>query len=370
MAELSPLAAMRLAIEEGKKGAGFVSPNPLVGCVILDRDHNLLGKGHHAKVGENHAEINALAEIEDPGRLDGAHVFVTLEPCAHEGRTPSCAKILAKLPIASVTYGIQDPNPLVSGQGASILRAAGKSALLFREGLQSELEELAEIFFTNMREKRPFIALKVAQSLDGKVALNDGTSQWITGEASRAHVQYLRGCYDAVVTGMGTFLRDDPRMNSRHPRFENKAQKLVLLDPEGKSFAKIKDSNLLTVRAPEDLIIVTGPLGMEPPVGRHIEVPDAEGSFDMFSLLPALQAEGLHSLFVESGPYTASQFIRSKMIDRLYAFVAPILIGEGLDWTAGLRVGALDQAVRLSNPRVETFGPDFMITGRPQTRFS
>lgn len=361
---------MLLAIEEGKRGAGFVSPNPLVGCVILDRNDHLIAKGHHARVGENHAETNALAEVEDPNRLDGAQIFVTLEPCAHEGRTPSCAKILAKLPIASVTYGIQDPNPLVSGQGAAILRAAGKSAELFTGGLQNELEELAEIFLLNMREKRPFIAVKVASSLDGKVALKDGTSQWITGEESRAQVQYLRGCYDAVLTGMGTFLRDDPRLNSRHPNFKDKPQKAVLLDPEGKSFAKLKNSKLASVRSKEDLIVVTGPLGLKAPVGRHLEVPDADGAFDMYSLLPALQAEGIHSLFVEAGPYTAAQFLLSKMTDRLYVFVAPKLLGDGMNWTSGFTAPALDQAITLTNSRVESFGSDIMFTGRPQARFS
>jgi diaminohydroxyphosphoribosylaminopyrimidine deaminase/5-amino-6-(5-phosphoribosylamino)uracil reductase len=314
---------MRLAIEEGKKGAGFVSPNPLVGCVILDRGDKLLGKGFHARVGENHAEINALAEIEDPNRLDGAHVYVTLEPCAHEGRTPSCAKILAKLPIASVTYGVEDPNPLVSGQGAGILREAGKAVKRESFGLDRELEELAEIFLLNMRDKRPFIAVKIASSLDGKAALKDGTSQWITGEESRARVQYLRGCYDAVVTGLGTFLRDDPRLNSRDRKFENKRQRAVLLDPEGKSFAKLKGSKLLSVRAPEDVIVVTRPLGLKSPSGKHIEVPDAGGAFDLYSLLPALQAEGIHSLFVEGGPVTASRCLLSKMSDRRYVVMAP-----------------------------------------------
>lgn len=364
---------MRLAIDEGKKGAGFVSPNPLVGCVILDRDGVLLAKGHHARVGQNHAEANALAEVEDPNRLDGAHVFVTLEPCAHQGRTPSCAKTLAQLPIASVTYGIQDPNPLVSGQGAKVLRAAGKKVEVFAGGLHAELETLAEIFLLNMRSKRPFVALKIASSLDGKVALNDGSSQWITGEESRAHVQYLRGIYDGVLTGLGTFLRDDPRLNSRHPKFIAKKQKVVLLDPKGESFAKLEDSKLLSVREPDDLVVVTGPLGRKPPPGagpvRHLETPVVDGVFEVKSLLTVLHAQGLHSLFVEAGPFTASYFLRSQMTDRLYVFVAPKLIGHGMSWTSGFTVPTLDQAITLENTELRTLGHDILVTGRPQARF-
>lgn len=370
MARLTNAEAMRLAIDEGKKGAGFVSPNPLVGCVILDRVGELVAVGHHARVGENHAETNALARIADPAKLQGAHVFVTLEPCAHVGRTPACAKILASLPIASVTYGVHDPNPLVSGQGAAILREAGKQVQMDSCGLERELNELCEIFLLNMRESRPFVAVKVASSLDGQIALKSGESQWITGEESRAYVQYLRGCYDAVLTGLGTFLRDDPRLNSRDQRFAGKPSRAILLDPEGKSFAKLKSSQLFSVRAPEDLIVVTAPLGHKPPVGRHIEIADADGSFDLFSLMPALQAEGLHSIFVEAGPYTASQFIRSKMTDRLYLFLAPKLLGDGLSWTSGFSLGTLSHAVEIEDARTQSFGPDLMITGRPRTRFS
>ena len=361
--------AMQLAIEEAKKGAGFVSPNPLVGCVILSRSGDLLAKGYHARVGENHAEVNALNQITDPQQLEGAQVFVTLEPCAHEGRTPSCAKRLAQLPVASVIYGVQDPNPLVSGQGAAILRQAGISVAVFTEGLESELEALAEIFFLNMREKRPFVAVKVASSLDGKVALHDGSSQWITGEESRAHVQYLRGCYDAVVTGVGTFARDNPRLNSRDERFKDKSQKLVLLDPTGRSFKTLEQSALLSVRSAQDLIVVTAPMGTRAPVGRHIEIPDAQGAFDTTALFAALTAEGIHSLFVEAGPYTVSQFLKARLVDRLYVFLAPKILGDGLSWTTGLSLPGLDHAIQLADSQVQSFGGDILITGRPQARF-
>ena len=374
-AALSAEAAMRLAIEEGKKGAGFVSPNPLVGCAILDADRRLLAVGHHARVGEAHAEANALARLADEmqladverladeKRLVGAHVYVTLEPCAHEGRTPSCAKALAKLPIASVTYGVEDPNPLVSGQGARILREAGKRVELSAH-LRDECEELAEIFLLNMRRQRPFVALKLATSLDGKVALHDGPSRWITGEPARARVQTLRAHYDAVVIGAGTFTRDDPRLNSRDPAFVGRPNRVVLLDPDGKSYPRLKTSALLSVRPPEEVFVVTGPGTGAPPVGRQLRVTDFDRDFDLDDLLAQLRSEGIHSLFLEGGPRTATAFLKRGLVDRLYLFMAPKILGEGMDWTAGLRLNKLDEAPRLSRTRVGTLGEDILLTGR------
>lgn len=360
--KLSPQQAMALAIEEGRKGAGFVSPNPLVGCVILSRDHELLAQGHHARVGDAHAEINALKSITDRSRLNGAHVYVTLEPCAHKGRTGSCAKHLAGLPIASVTYGLEDPNPLVSGKGAEILRSAGKRAERFTE-LQGELEDLAEIFLMNMREKRPFVALKIASSLDGQVALADGQSQWITGVEAREHVQFLRGCYDAVLTGVGTIKKDNPRLNSRDPRFKNKTQIAVVLDPRGElRFSGLK---LLEVRRPQDVIWVTGPdVTVDPQGVRQVRAPIQDGRFDLRSLLAQLKEVNIHSLMVEAGPMTNSAFLSADLVDRLDLFVAPKVLGGGLSWTSDLKIPSLGQALRLSRLKMRTFGEDFLISGR------
>ncbi len=353
-----------MAIQEAKRGAGFVSPNPMVGCVILDRDGHFLAKGFHARLGEAHAETNALAEIDNAGWLDGAQVFVTLEPCAHQGRTPSCARALAKLPIASVTYGLRDPNPLVSGRGAEIISEAGIRVEQFQHPqIQIELEELAEIFLTNMRDRRPFVALKVATSLDGKVALADGTSQWITGETARQQVQYLRGCYDAVLTGAGTFLRDDPRLNSRHPAFADKPQRVVMLDPDGQSYASLKASALVKARSAEDIWIVTGPGIDKPPVGQQIVVTDLDRDFDLNDVLDQLQQAGIYSVFVEGGPRTASSFLKARLIDRLYLFMAPKLIGEGMSWTSELHMPSLKDAIDLKNVRIENFAEDILITG-------
>jgi diaminohydroxyphosphoribosylaminopyrimidine deaminase/5-amino-6-(5-phosphoribosylamino)uracil reductase len=354
---------MKLAIEEGKKGAGFVSPNPLVGCVILNRAGSLIGKGHHARIGEAHAEVNALESVQDKTQLEDAQVFVTLEPCAHEGRTSSCAKALARLPIASVTYGLQDPNPKVSGEGVAILREAGKEVTLYA-GLQDELEELCEIFLTNMRSKRAFAALKAAASLDGKIALPDGSSQWITGEESRAHVHYLRGTYDAVLAGAGTFIKDNPRLNSRDMHFATKSHKAILLDPEGISLPLLQGSALLEVRDAREIYIVTASLHKTDLPVKQIVSPLKNGEFDLGQVLQQLYAEEICSVLVEGGAYTHSTFIKQKFADRLYLYIAPKILGQGVAWSAGLTTSSLDQAVTLRKVSQQPFGDDLLLSGK------
>ncbi len=364
---LTPEQAMRLAIEEGRKGFGFVSPNPAVGCVILDKNNELLAKGFHARVGGPHAEVNALNQVKDQEKLKGAQLFVTLEPCAHEGRTPSCAKTLAKLPLASVIYGLRDPNPKVNGLGAEILRSAGIRVEPF-SGLQEELEELAEVFLLNQQERRPFVALKVASSMDGKIALANGQSQWITGETSRSHVHYLRGCYDAVLTGSKTILLDDPRLDARDEAFREKRQRLVILDHDG-SLDSLKGRNLAMVRSSEDvLVIVPEGRGGRIDFGEKVEVPLSNQRFDLTILLKTLAEREIWSVFVEAGGYTVARFLEARLVDRLFLFFGGKILGEGLAWTDGLNFQSLAEVPRLDRISVRKFENDLMVSGR--VRFS
>lgn len=358
MSALTPEQAMLMAIEEGRKGAGFVSPNPLVGCVILTKDRSLLSSGFHARVGTDHAEAAALKKISGNKNLEGAHVYVTLEPCAHQGRTPSCARALAALPLGSVTYGLEDPNPLVAGKGAAIVREAGIPIERF-PGLQNELEELAEIFLLNMRLKRPFVAVKTAGSLDGQIALEDGTSRWITGPEAREYGNELRGHYDAVLTGVGTLLTDDPRMDCRAEKFAGRPQRLVVLDPAGRCLPKLAQLKASQVRQRQELLIVTGS-GR----GGDLEVEMRAGEFDLDLVLAGVQKRGIHSLFVEAGGVTSSRFIKSGLMDRLYLFVAPKVIGHGRSWTSALRISSLGKAFAMENLRARNLGPDLLLTAR------
>lgn len=363
---LLPAEAMRLAIEEGKKGAGFVAPNPLVGCVVLDEKFRLLSTGYHKKFGGPHAEVEALKGVSDE-QLEGAHIFVTMEPCAHDGKTPSCAKALAKLPIASVTYGVQDPNPMTDGRGADILRHAGIEVKEFQE-LRSELEELAEVFLHNMRKKKPFVSLKVATSLDGQMGLRNGDSKWITNEKSREHVHFLRATHDAVLVGRNTILIDNPQLNIRHSQFPKKQNKVLIFDSEGQLFSALQQRNVSSVHAPEDIWIITRPgvdKGSSP--YTQIECPKIEGEmFDLEKLLTELYVRGIGSVMVEGGSITYRSFFLQKQIQRVIHFQAPILLGHdnGIPWTQGLHIPSMDKRIVLKDVTARFFDGDLMTSAR------
>lgn len=363
---LKPKEAMWLAIQEGRKGAGRVSPNPLVGCTILDEKMRLLSVGYHKTYGGPHAEVEALKGVSEE-QLEGAHLFVTLEPCAHVGKTPSCAHTLAKLPIASVTYGLQDPNPLTNGQGAQVLKAAGKEVKLFDE-LKSELEELAEVFLHNMRFQKPFVSLKVATSLDGQMGLKNGQSQWITNDLSRDHVHYLRATHDAVLVGRGTVEIDDPQLNIRHSQFADKKNKVIILDSNAGLLEKLAERKVSKCHAPENIIVVVGQDAKfeKTPYTVLVGKIRDDGMFDLEDLLKKLFDLGIRSIMVEGGSLTYRSFFVQKQIQRLIHFQAPILLGHenGLPWTRGLFISDMQSKIVLKDGTAQFFGADLMTTAR------
>ncbi len=379
-AKLTPEQAMRLAISEAAKGSARVSPNPQVGAVVLDRDGGFMASGYHEYFGGPHAEVNALKNFSNQ-QLQGAQVYVTLEPCAHEGKTPSCAKMMAKLPLAKVVFGLIDPNPLVAGQGAEILKSAGIEAELFssadkkaEDEIRLLLEESCEAFLWNFRNKKVFVALKMASSLDGQVALRSGESQWITGPESREYVHYLRACYDAVLVGKGTVEFDDPSLNIRHSTISKK-NKVIVIDAEGDLLHKFADLKMTQVHDSADLLwCVSAELSEETqkklaklsnrPRVLFVKTKVA-GDLDLQDLLAQLYALGLRSVLVEGGAFTASSFINCSLVNRLYLFQAPIIMGSGgsLSWTNSVRIATMSEKLKLQNPRYQVFGNDFLITG-------
>ena len=374
---LTPSQAIQLAIDEAKKGIGFVSPNPPVGCTIVDCNHRFLAVGFHARVGYDHAEIAALKKITDSEVLRGAHLYVTLEPCAHQGRTGSCARAIAPLGVASVTYAVEDPNPLVAGQGAEILRQAGVTATLLAErddisdaaALTIEAEELAEAFLYFMREKKPFIGIKVASTLDGKMATTSGESKWITGDQAREHVHRVRAQYDAVAIGRNTFIADNPSLNVRHSDFPNYQNRVVLFDPDGGSLAQMKSANLVKVRPPESVWVVVGrDVKPKNPAGvRVIEVSvNEKGLFEIPSVLARLKLEGLTSLMIEGGSQTYAGFFESKNVQRLHTYLAPSLLGgrHGVAWSSGFGADSMAERIRLRDSHREILGDDLYWTAR------
>ncbi len=372
--------AMLLAIHQASLGAPRVSPNPMVGAVIVDSKGHFLACGHHEFFGGPHAEVNALRDLS-PADLKDATVYVTLEPCAHEGKTPSCAKMLAATPIKKVYYGLVDPNPLVSGQGAEILKNAGIQADIFRaanaarqEEFEILLEESCEAFLWNFRQKKVFVALKMASSLDGQVALRSGESQWITGPQSRESVHYLRACYDAVLVGPGTVRFDNPSLNIRHSQIQKK-NRVVILDPEAELIQKFSSLKLTQVHDPSDIFWCFSKDHKDKALlslakqSKKLQVLFVEcssgGDLNLQSLMDQIYQRGLRSVLVEGGASVASSFVSAGLVQRLYLYQAPILMGAGgaRSWTESLRLSKMADKIILNNPKYLRYGLDILVTG-------
>lgn len=368
--------AMELALQLAAFGAGFVSPNPQVGCVILNKDGYVVSSGYHKRYGGPHAEADALSSISIKD-LNQARMFVTLEPCAHEGKTPSCAKAIAKLPVKEVVFGITDPHPLVAGKGAEILRQAGILATEYQGPLKQDLYEVCEHFLVNVQENRPFVSVKVASSLDGQMALKSGESKWITGEEARLHAHHLRGIHDAILIGQRTLELDNPSLDVRHPDFENKKNKVVVLLSSDYAHINCNKLQLFKTHEPRDIYFFekandcyfavipnsAGYLQRKGPIGQS----GHENSGIKFLLRNHLKPDlGMNSILVEGGAKVISSFISANEADRLYLFQAPILLGAkgGQAWTEQVIIPKISERISLRNPKFTAMDRDFLITGR------
>lgn len=307
---LSAQQAQDLALSEASKGAGWVSPNPLVGCVVVDQQHRFLASGFHGYYGGPHAERDAFAKL-DLGLLQGATVYVTLEPCSHQGKTPPCTDLFLKQKISKVVVGQTDPNPLVAGRGLAILKREN-IAIATDEAFSKKSSRLAEIFLWHMQNKKPYVTLKVALSADGKIAGPSGSNPEITSEASRFRARELRATYDATFIGAETFLCDNPLLDFRETQWEGKKQpKVVILDPRGRAQAFFAQSRLAQKVKSENVFFVAS-------------VDEA--------MLRDLYLKGIYSLYVEGGAKTHELFIEQKLYQKLICFVSPDSRPEGLSW--------------------------------------
>ncbi len=388
--KLTDVEAMRLAIAEGWRGVGRVSPNPPVGCVILSKDGYLLAKGFHTQFGAPHAEAAALARLASMHELtrasdrewnlegipsnaiEGARVFVTLEPCAHIGKTPSCAQTFARLPLGEVVFGLIDPNPLVAGKGRGTIENAGIRCRRFEDlglevNLNRELNDLCEHFLVNFQESRPFITLKVATSLDGVFGLKTGESQWITGEKARNFAQFFRGTHDAILVGRTTVARDNPSLTIRHPSFSDVRKKIVVVDSRGVLLER-PDLKLFKLHNPENLIWAVGDdyQGKPKIPVELVRMGTENGSISLNSLHDRLWELGVRSLFVEAGGKTLSAHLRARAADRLLLFQAPLILGAdtGRVFSEGFGITNLNQGLRLDGVRRVSVGEDLLVTGR------
>ncbi|HZN77884.1 MAG TPA: bifunctional diaminohydroxyphosphoribosylaminopyrimidine deaminase/5-amino-6-(5-phosphoribosylamino)uracil reductase RibD [Micromonosporaceae bacterium] len=349
MASTAEDDAMRRAIALAARGLGTTSPNPVVGCVILDKDGRVVGEGFHAYAGGPHAEIVALAQAGDGAR--GGTAIVSLEPCNHTGRTGPCTVALRSAGIARVVVGVRDPNP-VAGGGVEALRSSGVDVETGVRAIEAATGNSA--WLMAVRRERPYLVWKLAATLDGRSAAADGTSMWITSEESRMDVHALRGTVDAVIAGVGTVLADDPRLTVRNLRDGTLAirQPLrVVVDTEGRT---PKDARVRDAAAPTW-------------VATAAEVGAAsDGKVDLDALMLALYGRGVRSALLEGGPTLAGAFLSARLVDKVIAYLAPKLLGEGLAALGAAGVATLAESIELEIIELTQVGPDVRVTAVPK----
>jgi len=353
---------MRLALECARLGEGRTSPNPLVGAVIV-REGRVVATGWHRAPGTPHAEIHALNMAGD--LAEGATLYVTLEPCAHFGRTAPCVEAIIKAKIARVVFAAIDPNPLVAGKGAARLKEAGLSVSC--GVLKSAAEKLNEIFFTWIKEKRPFTVLKSAMTLDGKIAAASGKSQWITGEAARRKGHEWRNLYDGIMVGINTVLNDDPSLTTRLNGGYGRNPRRIIVD----SSAKIPlTARVLTDDAAPTIIAVTAKALPEKiaalrAVGAKVIVSGEGETVDLPLLMQELAKEEICSLLVEGGGTLNFSLLKEGLIDKVHIFVAPKFLGGRFALTplAGKGFDDPNTAPKLNDLSVVPVGEDFLFTG-------
>jgi diaminohydroxyphosphoribosylaminopyrimidine deaminase/5-amino-6-(5-phosphoribosylamino)uracil reductase len=356
---------MARALEIAARGIGRVSPSPLVGCVIVSPSGAVVGEGYYLYEGVKHAETLALEQAGERAR--GATAYVSLEPHAHYGRTPPCTDALIEARIARVVASIEDPNPKVAGMGFTYLRSSGVEV---ETGLlAAEATRLNEAYLHFVRTGLPFVHLKLATSLDGRIATRTGDSRWITGEASRSRVHELRHQYDAVLIGSGTARADDPLLTDRSGRPRRRPLTRVVLDG---ALTLSEDSKLAATAGEAPVIVYTSdaadPSKSSALIARGVEVVQHEsGGRDLLQVLENLAARSLQSVLIEGGATVAGAFLEAGLVDKVSFFIAPLIIGGRTAPAAVGGTGAqrIVDAVRLESTEVARHGEDVEITGVP-----
>lgn len=354
-------AFMRQALDLAAQGSGRTSPNPMVGSVVV-RDGAVVGRSYYREYGGRHAEPQALEEAGDRAR--GAELYVTLEPCCHQGSTPPCTDAIIASGVARVHVAMTDPDRRVSGKGIERLRAEG---IKVETGLlEAEARELNTAYVHHRTTGRPFVLLKLAQTLDGRIATRNGHSQWITGEAARERVHLMRSRADAVLVGIGTVLADDPRLTVRH--VEGRQPRRIVLDSRGRIPLAAR---ILNGEAPATICVTKAAsadriAGLKQAGAEVLVVEGEDGIVPVETLKTALGKTGITTLMVEGGSRVAASFLRERAVDRIACFVAPRILGAGIPSIDGLQLDDLSKAIALGDPRVEQLGGDFLVTGTPE----
>jgi diaminohydroxyphosphoribosylaminopyrimidine deaminase/5-amino-6-(5-phosphoribosylamino)uracil reductase len=361
---------MKKALKLAEQGRGYVSPNPMVGCVIVNKENNQIGAGYHEKYGESHAEVNAVKTVKDKTELIDATMYVTLEPCSHHGKTPPCAPMVADLPLKRVVIAAKDPNPKVDGKGIEIIKNAGIEVTV---GVcEKEANKLNEYFNYFMKFKKPFVTLKMAQTADGYIAAPDGSSQWISGKLSRMYVHKWRSWNDAVLIGRNTALLDNPALTVRH--VDGRQPYRIVLDGPGELpsdlnlFTDQYENKTLRVTSNRDLAVSSTDqmlqiLSNTDFKGETLFVSENEdGHVDLDELLKKLGERNITSVLVEAGNMLASAMIKQNLVDKLELFIAPKLLGGGTRSLLGLGIDRMSEIIEMNNVHWQLVGDDMLLT--------
>ena len=339
---------MKKCFTLAKKGEGKTAPNPMVGCIITDKKHDIISVGYHQKCGENHAERNAILNCEKS--LEGATLYVNLEPCSHFGKTPPCADLIIEKGIKKVICAMQDPNPVVSGRGIKKLQKAGIEVV--QGVLEEQAKELNKVFIKNITKKKPYIMIKTAITADGKIALSNGKSKWITDDFSRNLVHKMRSKYQAIMTGSGTVLADNPNLTSRIKNDKNPIR--IIMDKEGiipVEYNVFKENT-------EKIILITNSKKTYP---SHIEKINFE-SYDI--LFKTLYSLNIYNMLVEGGCGLNSSIIAANEADEISIFMAPKIFGSGTPFVDGFSINSPDNCIKLKDFNIKKLKNDILITGK------
>ncbi|MBN1412625.1 MAG: bifunctional diaminohydroxyphosphoribosylaminopyrimidine deaminase/5-amino-6-(5-phosphoribosylamino)uracil reductase RibD [Spirochaetales bacterium] len=353
---------MKMALKLGEKGKGKTSPNPMVGAVIV-KNGRIIGRGYHKKAGQPHAEVNAFNSVKESAA--GATLYVNLEPCCHFGKTPPCTDRIIEERIGRVVIGMEDPNGLVKGKGIAVLKKAGIEVTV--PVMEEEARELNRFYLKHITAGIPFVTLKSAVTLDGKIATRTGQSRWITGEAAREYVHYLRSLHDGILAGVNTVIADDPELTARQKGKRKKRPVRIVLDSSGRT--PLSATVLKGRDAGRTIIATTSNMDEElvkKYMARGTEVlifSSQDGRVNLKELLQELGNRGLFSLFVEGGSEVTGSFLDQGLFDSLCLFLAPKILGgkQGLSFAGGREKDSLEESVLLELKEMKRFEDDVML---------
>ena len=365
---------MQMALDLATRGRGFTSPNPMVGAVVV-KDNVLVGRGYHAKLGDAHAEVNALDDAGE--QAHGATLYVTLEPCNHFGRTPPCTHKIIESGIRRVVIAMADPNPGVRGGGADYLKSQGLEVTL---GLcEAQAQQLNEAFIKYVQTDQPFFIVKCAATLDGQLATRTGDAKWVTGESARHFVHEIRHAVDAILVGVDTVKQDNPQLTTRLPEAKHglraKDPVRIILDTR---LTIPAEADVLQQKSDAPTIIVVGnqSMGTEQSALKErlmsqgvqvLEVPQKDGRIDLRALPQILGRLEIMSVLIEGGGTVIGAALKAGIVDKILLFFAPKLLGgnDGVPVCKGQGVAYMNQSIAVNDIRIQRFGNDILIEGYP-----